>query len=218
MYKSAYNFGLFLMVSLIVLSTVATAIPMSNMNLFSDVIAQGYDEDDSKSYNNNKNYDDNRISLHPTKVNKYECQKGPFEGFFVSSVEFCKDVPIINNNEIGTQQPPSQSGPQIIQVSTGVQKNTILSSPNQVNEPNLYFRDGNLATTNTTSHITSVAFCNPGDEVVEGFHQLTNKQGNPILGFINQITGEKNAYSTALISTNVTLQSTAFCFNNNNNS
>ena len=24
------------------------------------------------------------------KINKYECQKGPFEGFFVGSVEFCK--------------------------------------------------------------------------------------------------------------------------------
>ncbi|HEX2407626.1 MAG TPA: hypothetical protein VHJ38_10520 [Nitrososphaeraceae archaeon] len=49
MYKSAYKFGLFLMTSFIVLSTGVTAIPMSNMNLFSDVIAQGYDEDDSKS-------------------------------------------------------------------------------------------------------------------------------------------------------------------------
>ena len=26
----------------------------------------------------------------PTELNKYECQEGPFEGFFVSSVEFCK--------------------------------------------------------------------------------------------------------------------------------
>ena len=24
------------------------------------------------------------------KINKYECRTGPFEGFFVSSVEFCK--------------------------------------------------------------------------------------------------------------------------------
>ena len=29
-------------------------------------------------------------SKYPTKVNKYECHKGPFEGFFVSSVEFAK--------------------------------------------------------------------------------------------------------------------------------
>ena len=25
-------------------------------------------------------------------INKYECRTGPFEGFFVSSVEFCKHV------------------------------------------------------------------------------------------------------------------------------
>jgi len=207
------------MASLIVLSIVAAVIPISKMNFFSDAMAQGYDEYDSKSYNNNnnKNYDDNRISLYPTKLNKYECQKGPFEGFFVSSAEFCKDVPLINQNEISRQQPQSPSGPQIIQVSTGIQKNTILSNLNQVNEPNLYFREGNLATTNTTLSITSVAFCAPGDEIVEGFYQLTNEQDNPILGFINQITGEKNTYSSALISTNVTLQSTAFCFNNNQN-
>ena len=29
-------------------------------------------------------------STYPTEINKYECQKGPFEGFFVGSVEFCK--------------------------------------------------------------------------------------------------------------------------------
>ena len=26
------------------------------------------------------------------KINKYECRTGPFEGFFVSSVEFCKHL------------------------------------------------------------------------------------------------------------------------------
>ena len=35
------------------------------------------------------NDDDSRYSKYPTNVNKYECKKGPFEGFFVSSVEFC---------------------------------------------------------------------------------------------------------------------------------
>jgi hypothetical protein len=31
-------------------------------------------------------------STYPTEVNKYECRTGPLEGFFVSSVEFCKHV------------------------------------------------------------------------------------------------------------------------------
>ena len=36
-------------------------------------------------------YDDgyNSYNKYPTKDYKYECQKGPFEGFFVGSVEFC---------------------------------------------------------------------------------------------------------------------------------
>ena len=48
MHKSAYKFGLFLMASLIVLSTLA--IPMGNMNLFSDAMASG------KNYDKNDNY------------------------------------------------------------------------------------------------------------------------------------------------------------------
>ncbi len=39
MHKSAYKFGLYLMASLIVLSTVAAVIPMSNMNLFENAMA-----------------------------------------------------------------------------------------------------------------------------------------------------------------------------------
>ena len=31
-------------------------------------------------------------SQYPTDDKKYECKTGPFEGFFVSSVEFCKHV------------------------------------------------------------------------------------------------------------------------------
>jgi hypothetical protein len=55
MHKSAFKFELFLMASLIVLSIVAAVIPISKMNFFSDAMAQGYDEYDSKSYNNNNN-------------------------------------------------------------------------------------------------------------------------------------------------------------------
>ena len=42
-------------------------------------------------------YDDNyyeidNYSQYPTEDKKYECRTGPFEGFFVSSVEFCKHI------------------------------------------------------------------------------------------------------------------------------
>ena len=50
MHKSAYKFRLFLMGSLIVLSTVTAAIPMSNTNLFSDAMASGKYPDKNDNY------------------------------------------------------------------------------------------------------------------------------------------------------------------------
>ena len=38
------------------------------------------------------NHDDSYYSQYPTDDKKYECQKGPLEGFFVGSVEFCKII------------------------------------------------------------------------------------------------------------------------------
>src|SRR5687767_7628604 len=76
MRKSALTFGL-LASSLVMLMIM----PFLNHNnsFFNSVMAQEYN-----------NYDDNEYSQYPTKENKYECRTGPFEGFFVSSVEFCK--------------------------------------------------------------------------------------------------------------------------------
>ena len=96
---------LFMMGSLIML------VPFANLNIFSNTaMAQGYDNyGDSSSY-----------SKYPTEDNKYECRTGPLEGFFVSSVEFCKfkfDDRKDNNrdNRTGTQGPPGPQGPQGIQ-------------------------------------------------------------------------------------------------------
>ena len=50
-----------------------------NVNLLSNVMAQEYDK-----------YGDSSYSQYPTDDKKYECRTGPFEGFFVGSVEFCK--------------------------------------------------------------------------------------------------------------------------------
>ena len=52
----------------------------------------------------------------PTDDKKYECRTGPAEGFFVSSVEFCKHVKFDkddrkDNNRTGTQGPPGPAGP-----------------------------------------------------------------------------------------------------------
>ena len=104
--------------SLIVLLLMGTTL---NMNMFSTANAQRigqYDNsyqqstygepypsnyDASYSYDKKHSYDKPRIddsqslysdkySQYKTENNKYECRTGPFEGFFVSSVEFCKNV------------------------------------------------------------------------------------------------------------------------------
>src|SRR5688500_19718682 len=92
MQTSTISISLFLLGSLLMSTTT-----ILNGNLFSNsAMAQA-------DYNNNNydnyNYDDNNyFSKYPTEINKYECQKGPFEGFFVSSVEFCKHIQIDDND------------------------------------------------------------------------------------------------------------------------
>ena len=66
-------------------------------------------------------YRDSYYSQYPTDDKKYECRTGPFEGFFVSSVEFCKHIKfddkddnrkdISRDNRTGTQGPPGPPGP-----------------------------------------------------------------------------------------------------------
>ena len=81
---------------------------LNQNNSFSNVMAQEYDK-----------YGDSSYSQYPTDDKKYECRTGPFEGFFVSSVEFCKHVKFDDNkrdhrdnNQTGTQGPPGPQGPQ----------------------------------------------------------------------------------------------------------
>jgi hypothetical protein len=81
--------------------------------IISHAMAQGY-------------YDDNSYSQYPTDDKKYECQTGPFEGFFVGSVEFCKHVKFDDKdridtieNKTGTQGSPGPQGPQGIQGPQG---------------------------------------------------------------------------------------------------
>jgi len=92
--------------SLILMSTLIMLVPFTSIN-FPKVKAQEYGA-----------YDDDMYSTYPTEINKYECRTGPFEGFFVSSVEFCKfnkfdkdDKDRKDNNITGTQGPPGPPGP-----------------------------------------------------------------------------------------------------------
>jgi hypothetical protein len=85
--------------------------PVANMNMFPTAMAQGYD-----NYSDNYSYGQEMYSEYPTDENKYECQTGPFEGFFVSSVEFCKPIKFDKDdrkerdNRTGTQGPQGPQG------------------------------------------------------------------------------------------------------------
>jgi hypothetical protein len=100
MHKSVFTFGL--LISLLMLTA-----PFANLNILSNASAQGY---------NDNYYEERKYSKYPTDDKKYECQTGPFEGFFVGSVEFCKfkfDKDDNNrDNRIGPPGPPGPVGPQ----------------------------------------------------------------------------------------------------------
>ena len=113
MHKSqVLTFG-FLLSSLVTL----VLLPFLNNNSFlsNSVMAQ-YDK-----------YGDSSYSQIPTDDKKYECRTGPFEGFFVSSVEFCKNIKFDNrddrkdNNRTGIQGPAGPAGPQGIPGPQGIQ-------------------------------------------------------------------------------------------------
>jgi hypothetical protein len=70
--------------------------PTYGKDAYANSYSNSYEYDRQPSYNNeySKNtyfmdsYGD-RYNDQQDKINKYECRTGPFEGFFVSSVEFC---------------------------------------------------------------------------------------------------------------------------------
>ena len=77
MHKSVFTFGL--LASSLVMLAIMPFLNQNNNSFSNTAMAQGYDDYYSESY-----------SKYPTDDKKYECRTGPFEGFFVGSVEFCK--------------------------------------------------------------------------------------------------------------------------------
>ena len=159
MHKSALTFGL-LASSLVML----VIMPFLNQNnSFFNVMAQEYDK-----------YGDSSYSQYPTDDKKYECRTGPFEGFFVSSVEFCKHVKFDDNKrdhiEIiikqelkvhqvhkvqqvhkvfnGTNGAKEQSGPQGIQGPTRTRRS--IRNHRTLNDTNIYAVIGDTAVVNNT--------------------------------------------------------------------
>ena len=167
MHKSALTFGL-LASSLVMLVIMPF---LNNNNSFSNTaIAQEYEK-----------YGDNSYSKYPTEDKKYECRTGPFEGFFVSSVEFCKHFKFDKDyrkdhtidNRTGTQGPPGPAGPQGIQGlpgSTGATGATGATGPSGIttlNDTNLYTNSSFGIVLNGGQNST-FATCDEGDALIHG--------------------------------------------------
>ena len=162
MKKSLFTFGL-LASSLVMLAIM----PFLNNNA---AIAQGY----------GNYYGDNGYSKYPTDDKKYECQTGSFEGFFVSSVEFCKHIKIDDRkdhsrdtNRTGTQGLPGPQGPSGPQGPQGIQGERGFNGtagPTQILPGVLYEVFGPAFTTGDVwnSFVQSEAVCDPGDIVFNG--------------------------------------------------
>jgi hypothetical protein len=216
MYRSALTFGL-LASSLVMLAIMPF---LNNNNSFSNTaFAQEYDK-----------YVDSSYSQYPTDDKKYECRTGPFEGFFVSSVEFCKHVKFDDkdrkDNQTGTQGPPGPQGPQGIQGPigfNGTQGPSGATGPQgppgitQLNATNIYSKPGELVTNGNlpTSLGTSQAFCDAGDVAIGGNFQISAANPYNIIqagsGPGNDIP---NFYFAMVQGASITIETDVFCFNN----
>ena len=179
MHKSVFTLGL-LASSLVML----IILPFLNQNNnFSNVMAQEYDK-----------YRDSAYSQYPTNDNKYQCRTGLFEGFFVSSVEFCKHVKFdeqderkdIRDNRTGTQGPsgppgpPGETGPQGppgatgsqgiqgIQGPPGVNGTQGPPGPSTINTTHVYTVVGNTTTSTGFGLFSSIVLCDAGDTALSG--------------------------------------------------
>jgi hypothetical protein len=190
---------------------------LNNNNSFSNTaMAQGYYGDDS-SY-----------SQYPTEDKKYECRTGPFEGFFVGSVEFCKHVKFddkrkdARDNRTGTQGPPGPPGPQGIQGiqgprgfngTDGVNGTNGAPRPNQILNSSLYVEIGelNATTADPTSETNSTAFCDPGDTALSGSYVLNAPGAFQVIDFP---TENIDGWQVEVIGPSLGIQAIVVCFDN----
>ena len=178
-------------------------VPFLNNNSFlsNSAMAQEYDK-----------YGDSSYSQYPTDDKKYECRTGPFEGFFVSSVEFCKHVKFDDkkrDGKVGPQGPPGPSGatgatgpagatgatgatgpegPQGIQGIQGLTGATGATGPpgiTTLNSTNLYPTNLTFAIVPNGQTNGTLATCDDGDAVLNGVYQvLTSESVNSKINVI----------------------------------
>jgi hypothetical protein len=168
--KSLFTFGL--LASSMVMLAIMPLLNNNNSFLTTPIMAQQYDD----NY-----YGDSSYSKYPTEDKKYECRTGPFEGFFVSSVEFCKHVKFddkdrkdVRDNRTGTQGPPGPQGPQGETGATGATGATGPQGPSgitKLNATNVYSVNNSTAAQSDTFAILG-SLCDPGDLVLNGGYNL----------------------------------------------
>jgi hypothetical protein len=200
-----------------------SAIPMLNHNNNKVAMAQGYDN----YYGDSSNY----YSQYPTDDKKYECRTGPLEGFFVSSVEFCKHVKFDDkkdrNNEVGPPGPqgspgvPGPAGPQGIQGPIGPSGTQGPpgplgpAGPLEINSSNVYLRVGPVIGSTSQEFANSTVNCDPGDIVLEGGFSLSNLQGNDIRNlFAGPSFEDPSTYSSLIRGNDMSIQGHAYCLDN----
>jgi len=198
--------------------------PLLNNNN-NPAMAQGY---------NDNYYGDSYYSQYPTDDKKYECRTGPFEGFFVSSVEFCKHAKFDDKKDrdakVGPQGPQGPPGPPGANGTTGatgatgpqgiqgIQGPQGLPGLEVINESKLYQKIGNIAVSDLTSSNSSQAECDTGDIAIGGFYGITNATTG--INFLVIFDGNiGNAYRTEIENHDtepgvITYGTVAICFDN----
>jgi hypothetical protein len=224
MQKSAISFSLFFLIGSLIMLVPFTSINFSNVN------AQEYGSYDD-------DYVDDRYSQYPTEENKYECQTGPLEGFFVSSVEFCKHLKFDDrkdnsrdNNQTGIQGPPGPQGIQGPPGPTGASGARGPAGPagitQLINGSNVYLveaSDGGISTTAQGLTLRAFASCDAGDFILNGGFDVNGTFGTatdiddypnkPIFSFDTQTWGWITVINI-VGDAELTLNVDAYCFDN----
>ena len=174
--------------------------------------AQNYGYQDDYSYGDS-------YSKYPTEDKNYECRTGPFEGFFVSSVEFCKHIKFDDrkdhndrDNKTGTQGPPGPIGP------VGPEGPPGQPGLSTINTTDVYTVDGEIDTGTINDFIESIAVCDDEDTALSGSFDV---QGTTEIRTFEPLENETGWNATALVTGNAggggntgTVQADVVCFDN----
>jgi len=165
----------------------SSLVMLSAMPLFSNnntqAMAQGYDD----YYSDNSYY-----SQYPTDDKKYACRTGPFEGFFVSSVEFCKHVKVDNDDSRKDHNRDTKTGPQGPagpqgQPGSGNNNSTLVNTFNCINNNNININTDTNQSSSSSNGIQPVqeAIAQGLNGTLDGLSQINLNKTIINLCFIN---------------------------------